>query len=88
MFVTGEETAIDGINPNDDVAAFALKIPKLEADTLIVGHLPFMARLVSFLVTGKEEPVIVSFKPGSVVCLAQNAERQWHISWMLRPDCV
>ncbi len=88
LFVGGEITAIDGIKPNDDVEAFAKKTPELKPDTMIVGHLPFMAKLLSFLVTGKEEPHIVSYKPGSVVCLAQNEEKQWHISWMLRSDCI
>ena len=88
LFVGGEITAIDGIKPNDDVEAFAKKTPELKPDTMIVGHLPFMAKLLSFLVTGNEEPHIVSYKPGSVVCLAQNEEKQWHISWMLRPDCI
>ena len=88
LFVGGEITAIDEIKPNDDVEVFAKKIPELKPDTMIIGHLPFMAKLLSFLVTGKEEPHIVSYKPGSVVCLAQNEEKPWHISWMLRPDCI
>jgi len=81
-------SALDGINPNDPVAAFAQNISKLKAETMLVGHLPFMAKLVSFLVTGQEEPSIVAYKPGSVVCLAQDEQKCWHIAWMLRPDCL
>ena len=87
LLVSGEVIAIDGINPNDPVEAFAGNIAKLKPDTMIVGHLPFMAKLVSFLVTGKEDPVIVSYRPGTVVCLVQDEQKHWHIAWMLRPDC-
>lgn len=88
LLVSGEVTAIDGIAPNDPVEAFAKKIPALKPGTMIVGHLPFMAKLVSYLVTGNEEPSIVAYRPGSVVCLVQDEDKHWHIGWMLRPDCI
>jgi phosphohistidine phosphatase len=55
---------------------------------MVVGHLPFMAKMVSYLVTGNEDSNIVAFKPGSVVCLQQDAEEHWQIQWMLRPDIL
>ena len=84
----GEVEAITGINPNDPVTDFSPKIRKLQHDVMLVGHLPFMAKLASYLVTGQEEPVIVAFKPGSVVCLEQNEAGDWQVQWMIRPDSI
>jgi phosphohistidine phosphatase len=55
---------------------------------MIVGHMPFMAKMVSYLVTGNENQAIVAYRPGSVVCLKQNPEESWQIQWMLRPDTL
>ena len=76
---------VDGIRPNDAVAVFAEDADVWDQDTLVVGHLPFMARLVSLLVTGDPEQQLVNYSPGSVVCLERRATH-WIVSWMLRPD--
>lgn len=61
LLISGEVEVIDGINPNDPVQDFSLRAHKFKHDTLIVGHLPFMANLVSYLVTGNEDQVIVAY---------------------------
>jgi len=86
LLLKGKAEAITDINPNDAVQDFSLKVNKFKHDTMLVGHLPFMAKLVSCLTTGKEELDIVDYKPGSIVCLEQDVERKWRICWMLRPD--
>lgn len=88
LLVRGETEAVEGINPNDPVQEFCSKIQKLKHDTMVVGHLPFLAKLVSYLTTGKEDLDIVAYEPGSVVCLEQDAEQQWRICWMQRPDFI
>jgi phosphohistidine phosphatase len=76
---------VDGISPNDPVAVFAEDADVWEQDTLVVGHLPFMARLVSLLTTGDPEEAVVSYSPGSVVCL-ERRDTNWTVCWMLRPE--
>jgi phosphohistidine phosphatase len=88
LLISGEVDVIDGINPNDPVQELSLKVHKLKHNTMIVGHLPFMAKMVSYLVTGNEDSTIVAYKPGSVVCLQQDHEEHWQIQWMLRPDTL
>lgn len=78
---------VKGINPKDPVIPFITEIQKLDNETLIVGHLPFMAILVSHMVTG-DEVNIVQFQPGSIVCLEQESGNHWKINWMVRPDCL
>ena len=88
LLISGEIEVINGINPNDPVQDFSIRMHKLKHDTMIVGHLPFMAKMVSYLVTGNEDSTIVAYKPGSVVCLQQDSEEQWQIQWMLTPGTL
>ncbi|MFV1973423.1 MAG: phosphohistidine phosphatase SixA [Thiohalobacterales bacterium] len=76
---------VDGIHPNDPVAVFAEDADVWDQDTLVVGHLPFMARLVSLLASGDPEQAVVRYSPGSVVCL-ERRDTDWVILWMLRPE--
>jgi phosphohistidine phosphatase len=80
--------AIEGIGPNASVADFSIDADVWEEDTLVVGHLPFMARLVALLTTGDSERAIVGFYPGSVVCLERADAGHWVLLWMIRPDIL
>ena len=76
------------INPNDNPKAFDWQSESWDTDTLIAGHLPFMAKLVSHLVIEDENRPITAFQPGSVVCLEQNNDAHWQINWMIRPELL
>ena len=78
----------DRINPNDDPRAFDWEQATGGQDTLIVGHLPFMARLVSLLVVENPDRPMTSYRPGSVVCLERDSDGHWQISWMIRPHLL
>jgi len=80
--------AIDGIGPNAPVAEFSVDADVWEEDTLVVGHLPFMARLVALLTTGDSEGEIVGYSPGSVACLERADAGHWVLLWMIRPDIL
>lgn len=81
----GKPEATDGIAPNDSVDEFVADVDVWQEDTLVVGHLPFMARLVARLVTGDMEHTCVSYTPGTVVCLERVSADRWVLVWMLRP---
>ncbi len=83
-----ESDAVSGLDPNDPVVPFAQLASRWDDDALVVGHLPFMDRLVTRLVTGREEAGVVAFRPGSMVCLepADDRRERWGIVWMLRPE--
>lgn len=78
--------SIRGLGPNDPVAEFASDADVWDEDLLVVGHLPFMSRLVSLLMVRDAEHELVRFSPGSVVCLERDAADRWGITWMLRPE--
>lgn len=76
------------INPADDPGAFAELTESWTGDTLVVGHLPFLARLVSFLTTGESHELHTAFQPGSIVCLQRGNGPRWQIDWMIRPELL
>lgn len=75
----------EGLNPLDDVAAFAKKIAPA-GDLMLVGHLPFMERLASLLITGAAEKPVIRFQNSGIVCLDKDADADhWTIRWTLFP---
>ncbi|MBT8438749.1 MAG: phosphohistidine phosphatase SixA [Gammaproteobacteria bacterium] len=86
---SGMELETSGlINPNDNPKAFDWQSESWNRDTLIVGHLPFMAKLVSHLVIDDENKSITDFQPGSIVCLEHTDETHWQVIWMIRPEIL
>ena len=78
--------AKSGLNPLDDVTALAGLIDS-KKDLMLVGHLPFMARLCSWLVTGDPEMSVFQFQNAGIVCLKQPPEaNSWIIAWTLMPE--
>ena len=76
------------MNPNDNPAAFDWQDESWSRDTLLVGHLPFMAKLVSHLLVGDEERVTTAFQPGTMVCLEKVDNSHWQLNWMIRPELL
>lgn len=72
------------INPDDNPMDIDWRGECQGKDTLVVGHLPYIEKLISALIVANENQVITAFLPGSMVCLVLNDE-QWRISWMLNP---
>lgn len=76
---------IEGIKPMDDVTAIAPGLNPVDG-LMLVGHLPFMARLTAFLVTGRTEPPVFKFQNSGIVCLdKQPDDTNWQIVWTLMP---
>ncbi len=78
----------DIIKPNDEPGLFAENFVRWSDDTMIVGHLPFMSRMVSLLINGTSETMVTSFEPGSVVCLERGDLGAWTLCWMIRPELL
>ena len=76
------------INPNDNPKTFDWQSGSRDRDTLVVGHLPFMARLVSHLLIEDENRLITAWQPGSIVCLQREDAGPWRVNWMIRPELL
>ena len=85
QFLTPERgiEQVEGIDPMDQVETFANSLDAKE-NTMVVGHLPFMERLVGYLVTGNPEQRVFKFQNSGIVCLDKD-ENGWFISWTLMP---
>ncbi len=78
-----------GLAPLDPVTPIGHALTSAQQDLMIVGHLPFLSRLVSYLIIGNEEPSLVRFCYGAVVCLSRSSsEAAWMVSWMIIPQHV
>jgi phosphohistidine phosphatase len=74
-----------GLKPLDDVSAFAGTITP-EDNTMLVGHLPFMDRMTSYLITGSSDKPVFKFQNSGIVCLDKEADSgAWVIVWTLMP---
>jgi phosphohistidine phosphatase len=76
----------DGLMPNDEVNPWARELNRAESDVMLVGHLPFVSRLAARLLTGGEERSLLKFVPSSVLCLEQDIEGDWRVSYFITPD--
>ena len=77
-----------GLEPNDPVAPVLNDVLRAEGDVMIVGHLPFVARLTSKLVTGDETVLRVAFGTATAVCIERDPEAGWRLVWMLPPEVL
>lgn len=78
-------TQVNGINPMDDVKIFAETLDPA-SDIMYVGHLPFMQKLASYLVSGLDQITVFKFQNGGIVCLDRDKDSAlWHIKWSLMP---
>lgn len=74
-----------GIAPLDDVISYASTLDDAER-VMIVGHLPFLERLVSYLVAGSVDLPVIKFQNSSIVCLDMESESEhWYIRWVQFP---
>ncbi len=78
----------DGLLPNDDPKPWFERIKAMEEDTAIIGHLPFLERLLGLLVTGDPDQALVDFKAAGCVCLKPSAGGRWLITWSLNPEVI
>jgi phosphohistidine phosphatase len=84
----GKPQSRAGLAPTDPPKQVAAEATGWSVDTLIVGHLPYLGRLVSLLLVSDPDRPLLAFQPGSMACLEQDAEGQWVLAWMIRPELL
>ncbi len=74
-----------GLKPMDDVLVIANEISSKD-NLMLVGHLPFMAKLTSYLITGSTDKPVFKFQNGGILCMDQDVDTHtWVIKWALIP---
>ena len=74
----------DGLNPRDDVNEFAKKLDNLGKSVMLVGHLPFLARLAGLLLAGNPDHEVVHFSNSGIVGLERQNNR-WVLCCSIPP---
>jgi phosphohistidine phosphatase len=83
--------AVDGLKPNDDVASAVRRLvdPSAPGSLAVVGHLPFLDRLASLLVTGDPAAHVVAFRNAGLVRLVPDESGAgFAVAWALTPELV
>ena len=83
---TPAPAAEDGLLPLDDPSIWGERLPTMDRDVLLVGHLPHLSRLASLLLLWDPGRDIIEFTPGAVLCLEKTAE--WKAKWLLSPQDI
>lgn len=76
-------SAIEHLSPNDDVSLLAQKLTINNA--LYIGHLPHLENLITYLVTGEQQPGIIKLQNSAIVCL-EKTNGLYRVLWYLTPD--
>ena len=78
---------VDGLNPMDSVNIISEKLTQQEDKLLLVGHLPHLSKLASYLLCGEERPLI-QFQMAGIVHLTRSENPQWLLASMITPDML
>ncbi len=79
---------IAGIAPNDDVEPLRTRLQGEAKNLMLVGHLPYLSRLVARLLGLDANKVVVQFQMGGVVRLDRDETGQWVARWVLVPELL
>lgn len=74
------------LNPMDPVGNLPEEIEPLEKNLMIVGHLPFLQKLASLLLSGTEDNQFISIKNSGVICLEHTDS--WKVLWAVTPELL
>jgi phosphohistidine phosphatase len=88
MTICNGPTARMGLAPNDNVAPLRDELAVAPEDVMIVGHMPFVAKLATLLLTGYESPPVIAFKNAGIVCLGRTDDSRWQVQWVVTPEVL
>lgn len=75
------------LGPNDDPREAIDAARETEGPVLLVGHLPYMSRLPSLLLTGDPESGVVDVRYSGIIALGED-EDGWTLRWYMRPELL
>ena len=78
----------DGLSPMDEPETWFSKINDLNRNVMLVGHLPYMAKLASLFLCGNKDNITVNFEMGCIVCLRNDDDLNWSADWIVKPRII
>ena len=79
---------VAGLAPTDDVGPMRERLQHESKSLMIVGHLPYLSRLVSALLGVQQDRTLVAFQMGGVVHLDRDNNGEWRVRWILAPELL
>jgi phosphohistidine phosphatase len=86
--ITKGVSETEGLAPLNEPILWAEKLKTKTHSLMLVGHLPHLGKLSSFLLSGDKEKSIIGFKMGGVVCMKRDDAGNWTLQWMITPEIV
>lgn len=86
--LTKDISEADGLAPLDDPSIWTERLKGKKESLMLVGHLPHLGKLLSFLLSGDKEKTIIAFKMGSAVCMKKDDTGAWTLQWMITPEII
>ena len=78
----------EGLEPMADPKIWIKKLKGMHDDIIIVGHLPYLEKLASNLISQDENQKAIAFKNAGIICLNRNEEGLWLVSWIVIPQMI
>jgi phosphohistidine phosphatase len=79
---------VSGIAPTDEVGPMRERLQNESKSLMLVGHLPYLSRLVSVLLGVQPDRALVTFQMGGVVHLKRDDNGEWRLHWILAPELL
>ncbi len=77
-----------GLKPMDDIVYWLDTFEYYKGNLMLVGHLPFMTKLASFLLAHTQDEDPVKFQQGGVVCLEKDNQDEWSLLYAITPELL
>lgn len=79
---------LEWIQPDDPIKPIASYSTNWHQDTMLVGHLPFVGKLVSELLFERDDCPCINFPTAGIICLDRIALYQYSIAWFIHPSLL
>ena len=79
---------VAGMAPNDYVEPMRDRLQTESNNLMLVGHLPYLSRLVAMLLGVRKDHTVVEFRMGGVVRLDRNESGAWVVRWAITPELL
>ncbi len=74
--------------PMDDPGVWAGRLREEAGDIMLVGHLPYLAKLAGLLLCGNAAQPVIEFRMGGIVCLKRSDDGIWSLQWAVVPETL
>jgi phosphohistidine phosphatase len=78
-------TVRDGLKPEDPVQIVLDELKEGCEDRMLVGHMPYMPRMLEALLGSVKEAGRFVFTTATVVCVTGEPGRSWKVEWIESP---